>query len=55
MLRDVDMMACLGNFLTVDCLLSSTGMSQVMKRSGRCGRGGFVVIHWKSSNTVDGS
>ena len=35
--------------------VSSTGMFQVMKTSGRCGHGGFVVTHRKSSNTVDGS
>ena len=25
------------------------------KGSGRCGHGGFVVVHYKSSNTVDRS
>ena len=24
------------------------------KGAGRCGWGGFVVIYWKSNNTVDG-
>ena len=64
MLRDVDVMACLGNLFQqwivsgkegMLVYVSSTGMFQVMKRSSRCSCGGFVVIHRKSNNTVDGS
>ena len=61
-LRDVDMMACLGKSFQQwivsekkECLCTSVlqeGNSKFisLKGSDRCGHGVFVVIHWKSSN-----
>ena len=62
MLRDVDMMAYLSQLFQQwivsgkkECLgMSALQEGKGKKGSDRCGQGGFVVIHWKSSNTVDG-
>ena len=52
MLRDVDMMACLGKLSqqwivlgTKECLCIVLQEGNSKKGSGRCGHGGFVVIH----------